>query len=497
MTRKLTTALGLLVGALLWVGLLSLLFDRSVTASKPADDGSQAVIKYLDKSQFLRADAGEVSLRMDILDPRGVPVLGLLKDMVTVTEHGQAATISDFKGPGTQPINAILVIDISGSMGSGEKMEGAISAALAALEELMVGRDRIGIIAFDHTYDIVQPLERLTEQVKLSCQREISRLSPRGGTVIGIPTQAGLQMFGQDGIDGSKILMVMTDGEDQSLPALVDSIAELSDRMGVPVYTIGFGDLGNPDTESVLRNLSEKCIAEYYHAPTAEQLANIYRSQLQDLTQEFTVVYDSPFPQPDGLPRHVQVEIASPAGTLLAEASYEIGAIIHSGRGARSSEDESSPAIASDVSGVFHLLFFWLMFSVLAAALLAPSMFKFISSGNGFAGLLAASSPRQQTSQPGPSAPVSLGPPRTQSTSEPEPRTSGSMPDSPSGAAAQTSHPAVAGRGELKSKPPPPAPTTAKRSATPQRQQPADFKASEKKRIRPLKPPPPPPGSSS
>lgn len=136
------TAIGLLAGALLWVGLLSLLFDRTAPSSKPADDGSQAVIKYLDKSRFLQSDAGEVSLRMDILDPTGAPLLGLLKDMVSVTEHGQAAKVNDFKGPGTQPINAILVIDISGSMGSGGKMAGAIGAALAALDELMVERDQ-------------------------------------------------------------------------------------------------------------------------------------------------------------------------------------------------------------------------------------------------------------------------------------------------------------------------------------------------------------------
>ena len=89
MKRKQLITTGLLGGALAWVGLLSLL-SPSVGKEQniPAEDGSLAAIKFVDKSKFYANEAGEISLRMDILDPAGKPIIGLTQERFEVRAEG-------------------------------------------------------------------------------------------------------------------------------------------------------------------------------------------------------------------------------------------------------------------------------------------------------------------------------------------------------------------------------------------------------------------------
>lgn len=499
--RRIVTAGALFAVALIWVGMLSLLFgSRSTPSSKPADDGSQAIIKYLDKSNFYKDGSGEVSLRMDILDPHHEPLLGLSKDTLKVTEHGAPAVVKAFNGPGTQPVNLILVIDMSGSMGDQGKMQGAIAAALAAIEELLVGRDRIGIIAFDDRFEVLQSLDRLTAETKLVCRQKIGSLRPRGGTIIGVPTLSALQIFEQTSPDGPKVVMVMTDGEDDSLPPLIETIAERSDTTGVPVYTISFGDLGNPAAETVLRQLAQKCSAQYYHAPTAQQLAEIYRSQVQELTREFTVLYDSPYPQADGLPRRVEVQISAPAGTLVAATTYQIGSIVDSGATRAPANSGKGPAAMATIASAFlKCMIFTVLFVLLAAGLAVPSL---MPRGKFSLAPQTAIAQKSQAATRTTTPPVRSLAPSVRPPPPPPPgkRPSPVKPVSPAASspvaattssATEQSLSSTAPTGVTKGSTPLPAPAAA-RPPAPAALKPPPGKPGEKQTIRPVPPPPPP-----
>ncbi len=485
MSSKYLKAGALLAGALLWVAVLHLLFgSRGEPQSKPAADGSQALIKYLDKSHFYEKDQGAVALRMDVLRPDKQPLLGLAKQDVQVTEEGLPVEIQDFRGPGTQSINVMLVIDTSGSMAQEGKMQGAIQAALAAMQELKVGRDRLGIIAFNGRFDVVQSLQVLTPPVLQACQQRVRSLIPTGGTVIGAPTLEALGIFEREAPDGLKVLIVMTDGQDDRLAPQVELIAERSDQTGVPVYTIGFGNLGPPDAETVLRTLADKCHAQYYHAPTAQELAEIYRRQVQELTKEFTILYHSPYPQADGLPRRVRVTISAPAGKLTAEGTYQVGAIVDSG-GVRVAPQSGTVAsvLRATTSALVKFAIFSGLFVVLAGLLLAAAPFglrQFWSANTATAATPAASAASS-------SAASSSGPMKAPRRPPPPPKLS-----SPSAAvppvAAPTAGPAAgAASPPGASRPSAPAPTPPPMAGPP----------GQKKTIRPVPPPPPRPGKNA
>jgi Mg-chelatase subunit ChlD len=482
MMRRTAMAGGLLIGALVWVSVLHFLSSGiGQTESQPAQDGSRALIKFLDKSRFYEDGKGEVSLRMDIVDAAGKPILGLSKESVRVSEESSPADIIAFQGPGTQPINVILVIDISGSMGDENKISGATDAALSALQELKLGRDRLGIIAFDNRFDVVQPLETLNAENKPLCELKIRALRPRGATVIGLPALEALRLFEQQAPDGPKVVMVMTDGQDNSLAGVVETIAAQSDKCGVPVYTIGFGG-DAMGAEAVLRDLARKCKAEFYHAPTAQELAKIYRSQVQELTNEFTVTYHSPYATADGLPRRVDVEIDAAAGTLAASTGYQIGSIVDSGGRAVPKAQADPGVLATAVSTVAKLWIFGVLFALLSGALVVPEAPRLRQRLVGLGGPATAVTPASSTTTPTSAPARSLGAPRMPPP-PPSPRKpvpAANPPPAPQPAAPSS----LAGSGSPTPVKPAPAPRPAPSLSGP---------PGTKSSIRPIAPPPPPP----
>ncbi|MEU7633252.1 VWA domain-containing protein [Nocardia sp. NPDC049220] len=82
----------------------------------------------------------------------------------------------------------ILIIDCSGSMGAGQKFEGARGAIVAALEELADGT-HFAIVEGTHTARSVFPADtpsvRADRRTRAAARRALDQLRPHGGTAMG------------------------------------------------------------------------------------------------------------------------------------------------------------------------------------------------------------------------------------------------------------------------------------------------------------------------
>jgi VWFA-related protein len=384
---KILLAGGLLVVAAAWVGLLGMASPApsgsAGSSSVAAPDGSRAQIMFVDKSRFaekdpITGDAGEITLRVLVQDGAGNPLGGLKQDDFQVLEEGRAGRIKALKGGGGSgdKINVILVMDISGSMSQQGKMEGAKRAALAALNELKADRDRIGLIVFDDIYDVLQPLATLSADVKRHCESAISGLHPRNGTAIGPPTLAAVEMIRNARPDGAKMVLVMTDGEDAGLAAMTPAIAAESDRQGVQVHSIAFGLPLESSAKTMLTELAKRCQGEFRHAPSSQELAEIFRKRVKEMATFYTLVYDSPYPEADGLPRDVSVFVNSPTGALAAKGGYQVGPIL----GGRSTpakwatQGGPGSATTSGTSAGIYWLLFLVLLALLGGGLAVPTL---------------------------------------------------------------------------------------------------------------------------
>ncbi len=300
--------------ALTWACLMSVDFWQRQSVAAPG--GITAEVVYVDQASF-----PDVTLYLSVLDGSGQAMMGLTESDFSVTEDGSARNIAGFIGSGSQPVTAVMLIDRSGSMTDGTKMDGAINAALAFLEQLEDGRDSLGVIVFDDSFIVLGDLRKMDADVREDLRSQISALAPGGGTAYYDSIYKATGML--KGVPGRKVVLALTDGVDNrssrsDLGKMIDYVRDNN----VVIYTIG---LGIDVQASTLERIAQETGGQYYEEPSGSDLAHLYSDIAQSLQSEYSLTYSSPTPQLDGTTRQVEVAVEVPAGTAVAVGSYAVG----------------------------------------------------------------------------------------------------------------------------------------------------------------------------
>ncbi|MGE0404764.1 MAG: VWA domain-containing protein [Candidatus Korobacteraceae bacterium] len=166
----------------------------------------------------------------------------------------------------------VLVLDRSGSM-NGEKIIKAREAAAASLATLRP-EDRVGIIAFNDTFQWVAPIAPATDIPRLAAL--IHSINAEGSTRIYPPIRAGFQAILQEKVTRRHIL-VMTDGVSvpDDLPALLQQAA----TQRVTISTIGVGaDVVRQMLEDIARTTQGKA----YFVDRAADLPQVMSEEIRN-----------------------------------------------------------------------------------------------------------------------------------------------------------------------------------------------------------------------
>ncbi len=183
----------------------------------------------------------------------------------------------------SQGIDIALVLDTSSSMDS--KDFGGLSkieASKKVILEFLGGLkdDRAGIVLFAGDAAVLSPLtldyqacQRLVEPI------EAGRLS--GGTAIGTGLATATDLL-RDSEAPAKVLILLTDGENNSGSIGPSDAAQIAHLLGMRLYTIGAispedvrrNDI--PVDERLMRNISELTGGRYFRASDADTLRAVY-----------------------------------------------------------------------------------------------------------------------------------------------------------------------------------------------------------------------------
>ncbi len=157
-------------------------------------------------------------------------------------EHRQAAVHAS-------GVDIMLAVDVSGSMQARDMLgpQGATSRLDAAKE--VVGRfvrartnDRIGLVAFSGEPYLASPLT-LDHDWVLQRLEGLDAAQAADGTAIGSAIASGVRRL--DAQDAkSKIMVLLTDGQNNAGKISPAAAAEAARALGVKVYTIGVGSSG-------------------------------------------------------------------------------------------------------------------------------------------------------------------------------------------------------------------------------------------------------------
>jgi Ca-activated chloride channel family protein len=184
-------------------------------------------------------------------------------------------------------IDVALVLDTSGSMaergfGGSTKIEAVKRVVNDFLGELK--NDRVGIVVFSGEAIVLGPptLDYAASQ-KLVAPIDTGTLA--GGTAIGTGLASGINVL-RDSEAKSKVVILLTDGENNSGDITPLDAANMAKLLGVRVYTIGAISVTtgadkdvSADTvdEQLMRKIADDTGGHYYRVSDENSLAEVYR----------------------------------------------------------------------------------------------------------------------------------------------------------------------------------------------------------------------------
>ena len=245
------------------------------TARRPA-------LAVAELSTIRHAALGQATWRLRlrwIPDALRAVAVALIIVAVARPQQGLAITLLPEDG-----IDVVVVLDTSSSM---ENLSGSIitdatmsklAVARSVVDEFVSGLrgDRVGLVVFQSTALALSPLTLDHDALRRAVEEVRSGLLP-DGTAIGLGLAEALNLL-RDSPARSRVIVLLTDGQNNKGAISPLEAAQLADVLGVRVYTIGFVSPVSAPTvdEATLRAVAELTGAAYYDAATRQELAAAY-----------------------------------------------------------------------------------------------------------------------------------------------------------------------------------------------------------------------------
>jgi len=248
-----------------------------------------------------------VELFTTVVDGKGRPVAGLNKNDFKVSEDGAEQQVLRFELVKDVPIYAGILLDTSGSMGEGDKLDAAVKGALQFFQTVIQPKDRATVITFSDQPNLAV---RFTNQEPLLAGG-LAGLKPDGNTALYDSLIYALHYFG--GIKGKRAIILLSDGRDEGSRYTYNDTLEYARRSGVALYTVGIS-LASRDTDVRLKlnQLAEETGGRAFFIDRAGALAEVYKSIESEVRSQYLLAYQSSKSGNEEKFRTVEVKLAKP-----------------------------------------------------------------------------------------------------------------------------------------------------------------------------------------
>ena len=201
---------------------------------------------------------------------------------------------SSYSDSNTEGIDIGISLDISGSMEALDVRPNRLEAAKNVAVKFISGRpnDNIGLVIFAGESFTQCPLTT-DHSVLINLFQDVRTQMLDGGTAIGMGLATAVRRI-KESKAKSKVIILLTDGVNNSGAISPEKAAELAHTFGIRVYTIGVGTIGTAPfpvqtpfgvktqevevkiDEPLLRNIAESTGGKYFRATDNKSLEAIY-----------------------------------------------------------------------------------------------------------------------------------------------------------------------------------------------------------------------------
>jgi len=259
----------------------------------------------------IRVDVNLVVLHTTVLDDRGRFADGLKQENFRVLEDKVEQKLAVFKREDI-PVSMGLVIDNSGSM---RDKRPRVNQAAITLVEASNPQDEAFVVNFNDDFylDLDKDFTNSIPELK----EALERIDSRGSTALYDAIIGSLDHVKKGGKD-KKVLLVVTDGEDNTSHSSLEKTIREVQKTNTVIYTIGLlSEESKKNAKRAKRALEQIAQASgglSYFPENVEDVHTICEQVAHDIRNQYTLAYYPTNIKRDGTFRSVQVEVIPPRG---------------------------------------------------------------------------------------------------------------------------------------------------------------------------------------
>jgi len=279
---------------------------------------AQQVLPDSAPAATFRTDTRLVVLNVSVIGPDGNIVNNLPKSAFSVFENNETQQISVFRQEDV-PVSMGLIIDNSASM---KEKRDRVAAAALALIKASNPQDEVFIINFNEEPTMVQDFTSSLRQLETS----LNKIQSSGETAMRDAVRTGIEHLRAKGRKDKKVLLVITDGDDNSSIETLSHVVQVAHQADVIVYGIGLlGGEQPAAAERAKKALDTLTMATGGRAWFPAQVAEVSRITPEiahEIRNQYIVGYTPTNLAADGSFRKVRVEVNYPNVQVRTRAGY-------------------------------------------------------------------------------------------------------------------------------------------------------------------------------
>jgi len=261
-----------------------------------------------DDDYRLRVETDLVVLHATITDKDSRPVTDLTQDAFRVFEDKVEQKIKIFKREDI-PVSVGILVDNSGSMR--DKRKGVNAAALKFVQSSHP-LDEVFIVNFNEEAFLDADF---TDSIPL-LEEGLEKIDARGGTALYDAVDMSLAHMKERATLDKKVLIAITDGEDNASRISLEQIVQAVERANVMIYTVGLlsGENSRSDRRSkrALEEISKASGGAVFFPKDPGDVLSVANAIADDIRNQYVIAYTPSNLEKDGSFRRVEIKVNAP-----------------------------------------------------------------------------------------------------------------------------------------------------------------------------------------
>ena len=268
---------------------------------------------------IFRTQTRLVVLHATASDKEGHLLMNLPKSAFKIYENGVPQEIKSFRHEDV-PVSLGLIIDSSASM---TDKRDRVAAAALALVQSSNPEDEVFIVNFAEKPSLDVDFTSDTAKLK----KGLARVDPHGETAMRDAIRTAIQHLKERNKKDKKVLMVVTDGNDNKSLSSLDSVVRAAQQGEVLIYAVGlFTDETPHEAERAkhaLDTLAQATGGQAYYPADVSEIDRIAPQIAHEIRNQYIVTYSPANQELDGSFRQIRVLVDSPGvGAVRTRSGY-------------------------------------------------------------------------------------------------------------------------------------------------------------------------------